>query len=251
MTLETDDPDGFFGESVAASYDSDSGNAEPGQVDPVVACLARLAGAGRALEFGIGTGRIALALARRGVPVHGIELSRAMLARLAEKPGGAELEVTVGDFCSTVVPGRFTVVYLVFNTIMNLTTQDAQVDCFRNAAAHLAPGGSFVIEVMVPRLQRLPIGERFVPFHVGAQHWGIDEYDVVNQGLVSHHVRFGAGRQERTAVPFRYVWPAELDLMARLAGMTLSGRWGGWRGEPFTASSASHVSVWSTPATPG
>lgn len=244
MTGGTGDPDGYFGESVAATYDADSGNADPESVDPVVEFLVGLAGQGRALEFGIGTGRIALPLARCGVAVHGIELSRAMLAKLAAKPGGADLEVTVGDFSTTRVPGTFSVVYLIFNTIMNLTSQNAQVDCFRNAAAHLEPGGSFVIEVLVPRLQWLPPGERFLPFDLSAAHWGIDEYDVVNQGLVSHHVRFRGSRQERTSVPCRYVWPAELDLMARLAGMCLRERWAGWRRQPFTAQSSSHVSVW-------
>jgi SAM-dependent methyltransferase len=150
-----------------------------------------------------------------------------MIARLRAKPGGAEIPVTIGDFATTRVEGTFSLVYLVFNTILNLTTQDAQVACFRNAAAHLRPGGRFVVETMVPELRRLPPGETRV---------GIDEYDVVSQGLVSHH--------ERHSVPFRYVWPAELDLMAQLAGLRLEQRWGGWRREPFTAESASHVSVW-------
>ncbi|MEQ8860081.1 MAG: class I SAM-dependent methyltransferase [Pseudomonadales bacterium] len=240
----TDDPDGWFGERVAASYDADSGMADAASVDPVVDTLLELAGTGRLLEFAIGTGRIALPLAARGATVHGIELSRAMLARFAEKPGSADIEVTVGDMASTRVAGTFAVVYLVFNTIMNLTTQAAQVDCFRNAAAHLQPGGRFVVEVMVPQLQRLPPGETFVPFHVSDDHWGIDEYDLVGQGLVSHHLRLGNDRRERFSLPTRYVWPAELDLMAQLAGMHLEARWADWRRRPFTDTSPSHVSVW-------
>jgi hypothetical protein len=142
------------------------------------------------------------------------------------------------------VDGTFTVAYLVFNTIMNLTTQRAQVACFRNAAAHLEPGGCFVIEVVVPELRRLPPGETVRPFHTSATRWGFDEYDVANQGLISHHVEDVDGRVEHSAIPFRYVWPAELDLMAELAGMRLRGRWSGWKREPFTSESREHVSVW-------
>lgn len=240
--------DGYFDERIAASYDDDAEMFAPDRVDPVVDVLASLAGAGRALEFGVGTGRIALPLARRGVPVHGIELSRAMSTRLAGKPGGGDVAVTTGDFATTVVGGSFTVVYLVFNTIMNLTTQDAQVACFRNAARHLAAGGCFVIEVIVPGLQRLAPGERLLAFHLDDTHWGVDEYDVVSQRVTSHHLKMVDGRVERNAVPFRYVWPAELDLMAHMAGMTLRARWGGWQREPFTADSRSHVSVWQMPA---
>jgi SAM-dependent methyltransferase len=217
---------------------------EPAVVDPVVEFLAELAGGGRTLEFGIGTGRIALPLARRGVSVHGIELSKAMVARLRAKPGGEDIGVSIGDFATTTVDGTFTVAYLVFNTIMNLTTQRAQVACFRNAAAHLEPGGCFVIEVVVPELRRLPPGETVRPFHTSATRWGFDEYDVANQGLISHHVEDVDGRVEHSAIPFRYVWPAELDLMAELAGMRLRGRWSGWKREPFTSESREHVSVW-------
>jgi SAM-dependent methyltransferase len=217
---------------------------EPAVVDPVVEFLAELAGGGRTLEFGIGTGRIALPLARRGVSVHGIELSKAMVARLRAKPGGEDIGVSIGDFATTTVDGTFTVAYLVFNTIINLTTQRAQVACFRNAAAHLEPGGCFVIEVVVPELRRLPPGETVRPFHTSATRWGFDEYDVANQGLISHHVEDVDGRVEHSAIPFRYVWPAELDLMAELAGMRLRGRWSGWKREPFTSESREHVSVW-------
>lgn len=240
--------DGLFDERVAGTYDDpDDPMFAPAAIDPVVDVLAELAGEGRALELAIGTGRIALPLAARGVDVHGIELSRAMVARLREKPGGGRIDVSIGDMATTQVEGTFAVVYLVFNTIMNLTTQEAQIACFANAASHLSPGGRFVVEVMVPQLRRLPPGQTIHPFHVGDDHLGLDEYDVVTQGLVSHHVAFRDGRAERTAVPFRYVWPSELDLMARLAGMALEHRWGGWRREPFTAESTDHVSVWQVP----
>jgi SAM-dependent methyltransferase len=239
------DEDGYFGEDVAARYDESSADMfEPAVVEPAVELLAELAGDGRALELGIGTGRIALPLARRGVPVHGIELSRAMAARLRAKPGGAEIGVTIGDFATTRVDGTFSVAYLVFNTIMNLTTQAEQVACFRNAAAHLEPGGCFVIEVGVPRLRRLPPGQTLQAFDLSETHWGVDEYDVAAQRLVSHHLALVDGRLERLSLPCRYVWPAELDLMAELAGMRLRERWSGWRREPFTGDSEQHVSVW-------
>jgi SAM-dependent methyltransferase len=216
----------------------------PDAVEPVVDFLAGLAGDGAALELGIGTGRIALPLSRRGVPVHGIDLSPQMVARLRAKPGSEELGVTIGDFANTRVRGAFTVVYLVFNTITNLTTQEEQVECFRNAAAHLEPGGHFVIEVGVPELQRLPPGERVRAFTVTPSRLGFDEYDVAAQMLRSHHYWVVDGRLETFSAPFRYVWPSELDLMARLAGMTLRERWGGWKREPFTDDSTKHVSVW-------
>ena len=239
--------DGYFDERIAATYDDDAAIFDAKVIDPVVDFLVDLAGRGRALEFGVGTGRIALPLARQGVSVHGIDVSKAMVARLRAKPGGADIGVTIGDFSATSVDGRFSVAYLVFNTINNLTTQAEQVACFRNAAAHLEPGGCFVIEVGVPRLQRLPPGETILAFRVSETRWGIDEYDVVTQGLTSHHLKIVDGRAERFSVPFRYVWPAELDLMAQLAGMTLRERWGAWRREPFTSSSASHISVWEKP----
>jgi SAM-dependent methyltransferase len=240
-------PDDHFGERVAARYDFDAADLfAPEAVEPVVDLLAELAGDGAALELGIGTGRIALPLARRGVPVHGIDLSETMVARLREKPGADAVAVTVGDFATTRVDGTFAVAYLVFNTIMNLTTQAEQVACFRNVAAHLEPGGAFVVEVGVPQLQRLPPGETVQPFLVEPDRLGFDEIDVATQRLVSHHYTFADGRVERLSVPFRYVWPSELDLMAELAGMTLRDRWAGWRREPFTRDSTSHVSVWTT-----
>lgn len=234
-----------FGEAVAERYDELLADmSEPAVVDPVVDLLAELAGHGAALELGIGTGRIALPLARRGIRVHGIELSPAMLARLRAKPDAEQIDVTIGDFATTRVEGTFSLAYLVFNTINNLTTQDEQVACFQNVATHLGPGGCFVIEVGVPALQRLPPGERFQPFHVSETHVGIDEYDVANQGLVSHHFRAVGGTFEKRSIPFRYVWPSELDLMARLAGIRLRERWSGWKHEPFTSHSTKHVSVW-------
>jgi SAM-dependent methyltransferase len=240
-----DRDDGYFDERVAARYDESSAEMfDPAVVDPVVDLLAEVAGNGRALELGIGTGRIALPLAQRGVSVHGIELSKAMVARLRAKPGGGDIEVTIGDFATTTVDGSFSVAYLVFNTIMNLTTQAAQVACFRNVAAHLEPGGCFVIEVGVPELQRLPPGETIRAFHVGETRWGFDEIDVATQSLTSHHFELVAGTVERFSAPFRYVWPSELDLMAELAGMVLRERWGGWKREPFTSESRQHVSIW-------
>ena len=240
--------DGYFDERVAARYDESSADMfEPAVVDPIVDFLVELAGEGRALELGIGTGRIALPLARRGVPVHGIELSKAMASKLRAKPGGDDIGVTIGDFATMTVDGTFSLAYLVFNTISNLTTQAAQVACFRNVATHLEPGGCFVIEVGIPELQRVPPGETFHVFHLSETRWGIDEYDVANQGLISHHFEIVDGRLERNSVPFRYTWPAELDLMAQLAGMRLRERWSGWRREPFTSESRKHVSVWEKP----
>jgi SAM-dependent methyltransferase len=237
--------DGYFDERVAARYDESSAEMfDPAVVDPVIDFLVELAGGGRALELGIGTGRIALPLAQRGVPVHGIELSKAMAARLRAKSGAEDIGVTIGDFATTTLDETSSVAYLVFNTISNLTTQAAQVACFRNVAAHLEPGGCFVIEVGVPELRRLPPGETFRVFHVSESRWGIDEYDVARQGLTSHHFEIVDGRLERNSVPFRYTWPAELDLMAELAGMTLRERWSGWKREPFTSDSRKHVSVW-------
>lgn len=240
--------DGAFDERVAERYDASSGEMfDASVVDPTVDVLAVLAGTGRALELGIGTGRVALPLARRGVKVHGIDLSEAMVARLRAKSGGDDIGVTIGDFATTTLDGSFSLAYLVFNTIMNLTTQAAQVACFRNVAAHLEPGGYFVVEVMVPELQRLPPGETFHVFSASGSHWGIDEYDVASQRLTSHHIEVIDGRIEHLSMPFRYVWPSELDLMAELAGMTLRERWAGWKKEPFTSESPRHVSVWEKP----
>jgi Methyltransferase domain len=238
-------PEDHFGERVAERFDERYAyQSDPAVVDPIVAFLANLARGGAALELGIGTGRIALPLSQRGVHVHGIDLSEAMVARLRAKPGAEQVGVTVGDFATTTVEGRFSVAFVVANTIMNLTTQDEQVACFQNAAAHLEPNGHFVVEVLVPRLQRLPPGELFQPFAVEPTHLGFDEYDVVSQGMVSHHYWIEDGKVDVISPPFRYVWPSELDLMARLAGMTLRERWSGWSREPFTGDSDKHVSVW-------
>jgi SAM-dependent methyltransferase len=240
-----DDEDGYFPERVAATYDDSSeGMFDPAVVDTVAGVLAGLAGRGRALELGIGTGRIALPLARRGVLVHGIDLSRAMVARLRAKPGGDTIGVTIGDFATTRVEGTFSLAYLVFNTIMNLTTQEAQVACFRNVAVHLEPGGCFVIEVGVPDLRRLPPGQTAVPFHVSPTRWAFDIYDVATQAMSSNYITVDGGYR---SIPFRYVWPAELDLMAQLAGLRLRDRWEGWTRQPFTSESGQHVSVWEKP----
>jgi hypothetical protein len=235
-------PQDTFDERIAATYEARWPELfAPAAIDPVVDFLAGLAGGGPALEFGVGTGRIAVPLRRRGVPVHGIELSRPMAARV---PPDAGVGVTIGDFATTRVPGDFRLVYLLRNTITNLTTQDEQVACFRNAAAHLEPAGRFVIENYVPHLRRLPPGETVRPFTVTPEHLGFEEYDFTAQVAHSHHYWIADGTTETYSTPHRYVWPAELDLMARLAGLTLRERWAGWTREPFTGESEAHVSVW-------
>jgi hypothetical protein len=240
-------PDIHFDERIAARYDAMSADMfEPAVLEPAVRFLADLAGGGAALEFGVGTGRLALPLCERGVRVHGIDVSPPMVERLRAKPGGRTMGVTIGDFATTRVDGSFRLVYLAFNTIMNVVTQDEQVACFRNAAAHLEPGGCFVIEVGVPALQRLPPGETVRAFTVGPTRLGFDEYDVAAQILFSHHYWVEEGKLETFSAPYRYVWPSELDLMARLAGMTLRERWTDWQRAPFTSDSTAHVSVWQT-----
>jgi SAM-dependent methyltransferase len=238
--------EGYFGERVAAHYDERTGAmGSPEVVEPVVDVLAELAGDGAALEFGIGTGRIAVPLADRGVKVAGIDSSDAMVKRLRAKPGTDAMEVAIGDFATTKVAGQFTLVFLIFNTIFNLTSQDAQVACFENAAAHLTPGGRFVIETGVPDLQSLPLGQTVIPFRADPEGVSFDVYDVVTQRFSSQHYYFtGEGNVETHPVEFRYAWPSELDLMARLATMRLEHRWGGWRREPFTTLSRGHVSVY-------
>ena len=241
-------PEIYFDEYRAKHYDADSTDMfAPAVVDPAVSFLADLAGTGAALELGVGTGRIALPLHARGVEVHGIDLSAAMVAQLRTKPGAERIAVTIGDFATTRVDGTFTLAYLVYNTIENLTTQDEQVQCFQNVAAHLEPGGCFVIEVEIPALQRLPPGETVRPFHVSPHRLGFDEYDVAGQGLISHHYWTVGGRFESFSMPFRYVWPSELDLMARIAGMRLRERWSDWNRTPFTSESGKHISVWEKP----
>ena len=220
---------------------------EPGMVEPAVDFLADLADGGAALELGVGTGRLALPLSARGVAVHGIELSPDMIEQLRLQEGAEAVGVTLGDFTTTRAEGRgasFSLAYLVRNTIMNLTTQDAQVECFRNVAWHLGPGGHFVMEVMVPELRRLPPGATLRAFALEPSHLGFEEYDFATQRSVSHHVFEREGRAELWSPEFRYVWPAELDLMARLAGMVLRERWGDWDRSAFTGDSRSHISVW-------
>ncbi|GAA3136197.1 GNAT superfamily N-acetyltransferase/SAM-dependent methyltransferase [Kribbella aluminosa] len=231
---------------VAARYDTpDTGMFADDVIRPTVARLAELAAGGRALEFAIGTGRVAVPLAGHGVPVSGIELSTAMLDQLRTKASAESIPVEVGDMATTRTPGEFTLVYLVFNTISNLLTQEEQVACFRNAARHLSPGGRFVIELWVPELRRLPPG---IPATVGVADPGyilLDTYDVLQQHVVSHHFHFGEGTEAHLGrTPHRYIWPAELDLMAQLAGFTRESRHADWSGTPFTADSPSHVSVY-------
>jgi SAM-dependent methyltransferase len=238
----------YFDERIAAGYDQASADMfAPTAVEPAVSFLAERAGGGDALELGIGTGRIALPLSRRGVRVHGVDVSTAMVARLRAKPGGDTIGVTIGDLAITRVGRTFRLAYLVYNTITNLTTQAAQVECFRTVADHLEPGGCFVVEVFVPQLQRLPPGETVRAFSVTPARLGFDEYDVATQSLVSHHYSIDGDRVDVFSMPFRYVWASELDLMARLAGLTLRERWRGWNREPFTSESTSHVSVWEKP----
>ena len=235
----------FFGEQVASTYDAHSaGMFDPGVVEPAADMLAELAGDGAALEFAIGTGRIALPLAERGVRVAGIDNSEAMLARLREKPGGERIEAIAGDMAATRVDGEFSLVFLVFNTIFNLVSQDGQVACFENAARHLRSGGRFVIEARVPELQRLPLGQTVLPWRADPEAMSFYVYDVVTQRLSGRHYFFEEGRVQPSPIEMRYAWPAELDLMARLAGMRLEHRWGGWSREPFTALSPAHVSVY-------
>jgi SAM-dependent methyltransferase len=241
-------PRNYFDERVAKSYEARWPELyEPAAIDPVVEFLAGLAGDGAALELGVGTGRIAIPLSRRGVRVHGIDLSPDMLAELRTKPGAEGIGVTEGDFAITRVGGTFRLAYLLRNTVMNLTTQDAQVACFQNVAAHLEPGGCFVIEVIVPALRRLPPGETVRAFAVTPAHLGFEEYDVAAQIAWSHHYWMLDGRVETHSAPFRYVWPSELDLMARLAGLTPRERWSDWARSPFTSDSTQHVSVWEKP----
>ena len=238
-------PQDYFGERIAETYEAKWPELfDPAVIDPAVSFLADVAGSGAALELGIGTGRIALPLSWRGVRVHGIGLSRAMVARLRAEPSAEGIAVAIGDFATTRVDGVFTLAYLVRNTITNLTTQEEQVACFRNAAAHLEPGGCFVIENYIPELRRLPPGQSIYPFIVTPAHLGFEEYDVASQIAYSHHYWVADGQVEIRSTPHRYVWPSELDLMAQLAGMTLRERWTDWNREPFTSDSRSHVSVW-------
>ncbi|MFB7512748.1 class I SAM-dependent DNA methyltransferase [Streptomyces sp. NPDC056144] len=239
--------------ATAERYDAEeAGSSSEDFLAPTLDLLAKLAGDGRALEFAIGTGRVGVPLRERGVPVVGIELSEHMAAVLRRKTDEDTLPVVLGDMATTVVPGEFTLVYLVYNTISNLLTQDEQVECFRNAARHLEPGGRFVIELGVPPLRLLPPTQLAVPFDVSDGHIGFDTFDLVEQILVSHHLtREGDGEDatyRRENSRHRYAWPAELDLMARLAGLELEQRVADWEGSPFTQDSTKHISVWRKPA---
>jgi len=234
----------------ARRYDTPgTGMFAPEVLDPAVARLAALAGDGAALEFAIGTGRVAVPLAERGVPVTGIELSRPMIDQLRTKVDETTIPVVVGDMATVTAPGRYALVYLVFNTISNLLTQAEQVACFRNAARHLTPGGRFVIELWVPELRKLPPGQQATVWLTEPGYLGLDTYDVLRQHVVSHHFRFDEStRAELFRSPHRYIWPAELDLMAQLAGFELESRHADWAGADFTAESRSHVSVYRLPA---
>jgi SAM-dependent methyltransferase len=238
-------PENYFDERIAKSYEAKWPLLHtPEMIDPVVDFLVDQAEEGPALELGIGTGRIAIPLSQRGVEVHGIELSPAMVEQLHAKAGSDKIGVTIGDFSNTGVDGTFTLAYLVRNTIANLTSQDDQVACFCNVAAHLEQGGRFVIEVYIPELRRLPPGETVHAFTVTPAHLGFEVYDVATQVAYSHHYWVVDGQLETFSAPFRYVWPSELDLMARIAGMRLRERWSDWDRAPFTSESRSHVSVW-------
>jgi SAM-dependent methyltransferase len=241
--------DEIWDTEAAQNYDTPgSGMFAPGVLEPAVDRLRHLAGDGRALEFAIGTGRVAVPLRQRGVPVTGIELSRPMSDQLRTKVDEATIPVVMGDMATATAPGRFTLVYLVYNAISNLMTQAEQVACFRNAARHLSPGGRFVIELWVPELRALAPGRSGTVGHVEDGYILLDTYDVLNQHVVSHHFRFGEGRQAQLfRSPHRYIWPAELDLMAEIAGFQLESRTADWAGASFTGESPSHVSVYRMP----
>ena len=239
--------DGFFDKKVAASYDRIHGSDTSTSINQVVNILHDLAADGPALEFAIGTGRIALPLQSRGLLVKGIELSKAMVAELRKKESDAKIEVLIGNMTTTRFKETFSLVYLVFNTIDNLTTQEAQVACFQNAAAHLKPGGRFLVETLVPPIQKLPFGETLLSNACSTTHWGIDEFDISTQNYSSHHLYVQGNHAERLTVPFRYAWPAEMDLMARISGLEREHRWADWAKTPYTRHSTSHISVWKKP----
>ena len=242
-------PDPHLNPLVAAVYDeAEADRFTTEAVTSAVDALVDLAGGGTAVEFAVGTGRLAVPLAGRGVVVHGIDFSEPMLAELRKKQGAERVSLTVGDMTETQVCDDATLVYLVFNTITNLRTQRQQVACFRNAAAHLAPGGCFVVENGLPQLHRLPGGETIIPFDVSERHLGFEEYvDLVDQISISHHYFIDGDRVRTESAAFRYVWPSELDLMAELAGLTFESRWADWHRSPFTGDSPSQVSVWRKP----
>ena len=241
-------PQNVFVGPIAEFYDATSTEMyNPAVLDPAVDFLADLnekVGGGRVLELGIGTGRVGLPLSQRGVDLHGIEISADMVAQLRAKPGADRVGVTLGDFATAKVEGTFTLAFLVFNTISNLLTQDEQVECFKNVAEHLEPGGCFVVELWIPELQRLVPGEHIRAFTVTSKRLGFDEYEVAAQRVTSHHYWLNGDRVASFSSHHRYLWPSELDLMARLAGMTLRERWGDWDRQAFTSESGKHISVW-------
>lgn len=236
--------DGYFGTDIARTYDQDHGGTNPSDIRKTVDCLLDLSAGGDILEFAIGTGRIALPLTERGACVKGIELSKAMVGQLREKESGPPIEIAIGDMTSTRVSGAFSLVFLVFNTIDNLTTQKAQIACFANAARHLAPGGRFLVETSVPPLQKIPFGETRHAFASSARHFGVDEFDIATQAYSSNHVWMTDQGHRHLSIPFRYAWPAELDLMGMMAGFDLEHRWADWQRAPFDRFSTRHISVW-------
>jgi len=241
--------DGYFDEAVAATYDKLHGEAASADLPLMLERLDELATDRTALEFAIGTGRVALPLAARGIEVAGIDYSWSMIQQLRKKEGGKGMTITMGDMASAAVNDQFSLVFLVYNSIDNLTTQAQQTACFRNAARHLKPGGRFLVETLVPPLQRLPHGESLLAFSGEDDHWGIDRFDTVTQQYTSTHIRFDAdGNAERLTIPFRYAWPAELDLMAQIAGLEFETRWADWSKAPFSSTSKSHISIWQKPA---
>jgi Methyltransferase domain len=220
----------------------------PSVVDPMVDLLAEFAGGGLVLEFAVGTGRIALPLRTRGVPVSGIELSPHMVEQLRRKPGAEGIPVVIGDMAKERVAGSFALVYVVANSIMNLTTQEEQLEVFTNAAAHLESGGRFVVELIVPQLRRVPPSQTGWIFKMDPNHVGIETFDdVANQVAWSHHWKVVDDRFVHHAAPYRYIWPSELVLMAKLAGMELEARWGNWDRSPFTADSGKQVAIFVKP----
>ncbi|MEP2705016.1 MAG: methyltransferase domain-containing protein [Roseibium sp.] len=236
--------DGYFGDEVAQTYDQDHSGTGASLIEQTVDCLVELSEDGNILEFAIGTGRIALPLVGKGANVKGIELSRAMVQKLREKEVGKPLEVVIGNMTSAQVSGDFSLVFLVFNTIDNLTTQESQISCFENAARHLETNGRFLIETQIPPLQRLPFGETKLAFASNDKHFGVDEFDIATQNYSSNHVWMKGEHHQYLSIPFRYTWPAELDLMARIAGFDFEYRWSDWDRSTFDRLSSKHISVW-------
>ena len=241
-------PQNIFTGSIAEGYDTWSTDMfSPVVLKPMVRFLAEAAGEGAALEFGIGTGRVALPLSQQGTEVQGIDISADMIRQLRAKPGSESIFTVTGDFTTVTMPRKFSLVYLVFNVISNLTTQQEQVECFRNAARHLVRGGCVVVELWIPDLRRFPPGAIAIPFDVSSSHIGFDVLDIATQTGTSHHCFIDRHQVATFDSPYRYVWPSELDLMAQLAGLTLDERWSDWDRSPFTGESRKHVSVYRYP----